>query len=85
MVLYGITIIPLDEELGAANSGVLSLFYADDSAFNGFARQSAQLLKLWMERGPYQGYFPEPENSLFISDTQGQEEGMRREFATEGL
>ena len=69
MVLYGITLIPLTEELRAADPGLLSPFYADNAAFDGLARQSAQLLKLLMKRGPDRGYFPESSNSLFISDT----------------
>ena len=52
MVLYGITLVPLAEELRAADPGLLSLFYADDAAFNGLAWRSAQLLKLLMKRGP---------------------------------
>ena len=66
MVLYGITIFPLEEELQAANPGLLSLFYADDATFDGLARRSAQLLKLLMRRGPDREYFPEPAKSLFI-------------------
>ena len=31
------------------------------------------------------GYLPELSKSLFISDTPGQEESARREFAVEGL
>ena len=38
-----------------------------------------------MKRGPDQGYFPKPANSLFISDTPGQEEAAKKEFAKEGL
>ena len=38
-----------------------------------------------MERGPDRGYFPEPDNSLFILDTPGQEEAAIREFTAEGL
>ena len=37
------------------------------------------------KRGPDQGYFPDPAKSLFISDTPGQEEAAKREFAVEGL
>ena len=51
MVLYGIALVPLAEELRAADLGLLSPFYADDAAFDGSARQSAQLLKLLMRRG----------------------------------
>ena len=41
MVLYGITFVPLAEELRAVDLGLLSLFYADDVAFDGSARCSA--------------------------------------------
>ena len=85
MVLHGITLVPLAKELRAADLGLLSPFYADDADFDSSAQQSAQLLKLLMKRGPDRGYFPEPENSLFISDTPGQEEAAKREFAKEGL
>ena len=55
MVLYRITLIPLAEELIVEGLGLLSPFYADDAAFDGSARQSAQLLKLLMERGARPG------------------------------
>ena len=77
MVLYGITLVPLAEELQAADPGLLSPFYVDDAAFDGSARQSAQLLKLSMKRGPDRGYFPEPATSLFILYTLGQEEASK--------
>ena len=57
MVLYGITFIPLAEELRAADPGLLSPFYADDGAFDGSERHSAQLLKLLMKRGARPGIF----------------------------
>ena len=50
MVFYGITLVPLAEELRAADPGLLSPFYADDAAFDGLAQHSAQLLKLLMKR-----------------------------------
>ena len=65
--------------------GLLSPFYADDAAFDGSARRSAHLLKLLTKRRPERGYLPEPAKSLFISDTPGQEEAAKREFALEGL
>ena len=68
-----------------ADLGLLSLFYADDAAFDGSARHSAQLLKLLMKRGPDRGYLPNPAKSLFISDTPGREAAEIREFAKEGL
>ena len=85
MVLYRITLVHLSEELRAADPGIRSLLYADDAVFDGSARRSAQLLKLLMKRGQDQGYLPELAKSLFISDTPGQEEAAKREFAMEGL
>ena len=38
-----------------------------------------------MDRGPDRGYFPDPAKSLFISETPGQEEATRGEFAEEGI
>ena len=85
MVLYGITLVPLTEGIRAADPGLLSLFYADDAAFNGSARRSAQLLKLLTKRGPDQGYLPELAKSLCTSDTPEQEAGAKRAFSAEGL
>ena len=38
-----------------------------------------------MKRGPDREYLTEPDKSLFISDTPGQEEAAEREFAIKGL
>ena len=78
MVLYGITLVPLEEELIAADPGLLSPFYADNVAFDGSLRQNAQLLKLLMKRGPDRVYFPDPAKTLFILDTPGKEEAVKR-------
>ena len=43
MVFYRITLVPLAEQLRAADPGILSPFYADDAAFIGLARRSAPL------------------------------------------
>ena len=83
--MYRITLIFLVEELRAAEPGILSPFYTDDAVFDGSAQRSAQLLKLLTKRGSDQGYFPEPEKSLFISDTLEQEEAAKSEFAVKGL
>ena len=58
MVLYGITLVPLVEDLRAADPGILSPFYADDADFDGSARRSAQLLKMLTRRGAGSGIFP---------------------------
>ena len=44
MVLYGITLVPLAEEIRVADPGLRSNFYADDASFGGSAQRSAQLL-----------------------------------------
>ena len=85
MVWYGITLIPLVEELRAADLGLNSLFYANDAVFDGSEKHSAHLLKLLMKRGPDLGFSPELDKSIFILDTLGQKEAAKREFAKEGL
>ena len=85
MVLYRIILVPLTEELIAKDPGLLLTYYVDDAAFDGLAERSAQLLNLLVKRSPDQGYFPEPDKSLFISDTLGQEKVAKREFAKEGV
>ena len=85
MVLYGITFVPLSEDLRAEDLGLISSFYTDDAAFNSSEQQISQLLKLLMKREPERGCFPNPDKPLFISDTLGLEEAARREFVVEGL
>ena len=85
MVLYGITLISLAKELRAADLGLLSGLYVDDAEFDRLAQRSSQLLKMLMERGPDQGYSPEPAKSLFILHTPDQEEVARTGFAVEGI
>ena len=52
MVFYGINLAPLEGQLRAVDSEMLSPFYADDAVFDGSQRKSAQLLKMLMNRGP---------------------------------
>ena len=85
MVFYEIILIPLVEELRAADPGLLYPFYKENAVFDGSEQCSSQLLKLLMNRGLVWEYFPEPAKSLFISDTLGQEEAGKRGFVVEGL
>ena len=85
MILYGITLIPLSEKIRAADLGLLSPSYADDTSFDNSERRSAQILKLLMKRGAHRGCFTDPSKSLFVLDTPGQEEASKSEFMTEGL
>ena len=82
MVLYGITLVPLTEKLRAADPGLLSLFYADDAAFDGLTRRSAQPLKLLMRRGPDRGQLPMPAKSLFILDILGPRGSSKEGFCS---
>ena len=55
MVLYRITLVPLEEELRYVDPTLFSPFYANDAA----------QLRLMMERETDQGYLPKPAKSLF--------------------
>ena len=80
MVLYGITLVPLVEELQAADLRLITPLYEDDAEFDGSVRRSAKLLKLLMERGLNRGYFSKSFKLLFIADTPVQENAAKREF-----
>ena len=77
VVLYGISLIHLVEDLWAAYPGLLTPFYADDVVFYGLARQSFQIMKLLFDRITYQGYFPEPAKLLYIVRYPAQEAAAR--------
>ena len=63
---------------------LLAPVYVDDSTFDGSSQQSTWLLNVLLERGAARGYFLDPSNSLFISDSPAQEAVERREFGEEG-
>ena len=85
MVLYGITIVTLEEELWVAGPGLLSPFYTKKAVFDRSNIRSAQIFNLLVEKGPEQGYFPELAKSLLIVNFPEQEEAARKEGAAEGL
>ena len=85
MVLYGITLINLAEDLQASYPRLFTPFYTDNAEFYGSARKIAQLIKLILEQGMDQGYLPEPSKSLFISDFPAQEVSSIWEFKAVGL
>ena len=68
MVLYGITLVPLVEDLRYADPTLMSPFYANDAAFDGSSRRSTAQLRLLMDQGVDRGYFPEPAKSIFIAN-----------------
>ena len=85
MVLYGITLVPLGEDLRDADPTLFSPFYANDAAFDGLTRRSAAQLLLLMDWGPDKGYFTERAMSLFIADNPEEKEAAKREFERTGL
>ena len=48
MVMYGITLVSMEEELSDTNPTLMPPFYADDAAFDGSERRSAAQLRLLM-------------------------------------
>eukprot|EP00957_Ditylum_brightwellii_P157897 12018946-Ditylum_brightwellii.AAC.1 len=64
MVTYGITLVPLAEQIRVANAEVMVPFYADDIALDGPVGRNAHQLKLLMGHGLDRGYFPEPDKSI---------------------
>ena len=50
MVLYGITLVPLSEELRDADPTLMSPFFANDASFDGSVKQSAAQLRRLMDR-----------------------------------
>ena len=85
MVLYGITLVLLVEELMDAYYNLLSPFYNDDAEFDRSARRSAAQLRLLMDWGSDWGYFHDPAKYLFITDNPDEKEETRREFEQVGL
>ena len=59
---------------------LLAPFYVDDAAFDGSGKRILRLMNLIIERGTFQGYYPEPEKLLFICYPLDQEAEARRYF-----
>ena len=85
MVIYGISLVPPEEDLWSADTYLLTYFYTDNAPFDGSVRRSAQILKLLMERGSDQGDLLDPSKSLFTTDLLDQEDAENMEFSVEGL
>ena len=60
MVLYGITLFPIAEEIRNVDPTLLLPFYAEGAAFDGSERQSDEQLCLLMDQGPDWVYFSSP-------------------------
>ena len=85
IILYGITLVPLAEDLRVSDPALLSPFQADDAAFDGSERRSASELCLLMNEGTDRGYFSEPAKSIFIAENLEGKEASRQEFKRAGL
>ena len=72
MVLYGINLVILVEDLWAVDPGILTPFYTDNTAFDGSEQRSAWLMKLLLEQGLAQGNLPDPAKYLFIQASPNQ-------------
>ena len=75
MVLYGITLFPLAEEMRDTDTTLLPPLYANDAA----------KLRLLIDQGPDRGYPPKPTKSLFIVENPEEKEAAKREFKWAGL
>ena len=84
MIMYGISIFHLAEEIHAADPGIIDPLYVDNVTFGGSAQRSSHLLKMLIRRGPDQGYFTKQDKSMFIMDTPGQDESDKRGFWQKG-
>ena len=85
MVLYGITFNTQIEELQEGDLGIITPFYADDTAFDSLVRRTSQIMKVILEWGADMEYFHEPAKYFLISESPAQEAEARREFEVEGL
>jgi hypothetical protein len=66
MIIYGVALTPLSEQLRRDVPGVLQPWYADDMAMVGPASGIASCMALLEANGPARGYFPEPSKSILI-------------------
>jgi len=84
MVCYGIALMPLAEWLRTEVPGALQPWYADDLSGIGTATDNATVLQLLKEKGPYVGYYPEPDKSHYVCMPQD-EEAAKAAFEAAGI
>ena len=84
MVLYGINLVPLSEELRDVYPTLLSPFYAYDTEFEESERRSAAQLHLMIDRETDRVYSPKPAKSIFIADNPEEKEAKTRELEQAG-
>ena len=85
MLLYVITLFLMLDDLRASEPGLITPLFADDTVFDRFAQNSAQLLKLLLDRSTDSGYLPEPSKSFFISEILNQEKVANMELKADAL
>ena len=85
IVLYGVTLAPLEEELQVSYSVLIAPFYSNDADFDSSLWGSVRLISIIMERGPISRCFSNLSKSLFISDTPDQEASAKWDFVAERL
>eukprot|EP00804_Cyclotella_cryptica_P017895 CCRYP_001275-RA/>CCRYP_001275-RA protein AED:0.09 eAED:0.08 QI:0/-1/0/1/-1/1/1/0/754 len=66
MILYGVSLLSLAEDLRKFQPGLLQPWYADDFSIYGRASQVASLFNRLCAKGPSIGYFPAPAKSWAI-------------------
>jgi hypothetical protein len=66
MIIYGVALVPLSEQLRRDAPSVLQPWYADDMAMVGPASGIASCMALLEVNGPARGYFPEPSKSILV-------------------
>ena len=85
MVLYGITLVLVGEELRDTYPNLQSPFYANDSSFDRPARRSMEQMLLLMDWVSDQGYLFNLAKLLFIANNLEEKEAARWEFKQAGL
>jgi hypothetical protein len=73
MIIYGVALTPLSEQLRRDVPGVLQPWYADDMAMVGPASGIASCMALLEANGPARGYYPEPSKSILICRPEHQD------------
>eukprot|EP00956_Cyclotella_meneghiniana_P042116 scaffold248361_cov42-Cyclotella_meneghiniana.AAC.1 len=74
MVLYGVALLPLAEQLRRDVPEVTTPQFADDLAAVGNLSDCAMALEFLIEEGPKYGYFPEPEKTHIICTAEQEPE-----------
>ncbi len=90
-ILYGLGLLPLVEFLQRdsnaeqpSNSTVLQPWYTDNLAMIGASKRIARVFQLLMEKGPSEGYFPEPAKLYHIYPKEEEAEA-RAAFEEAGI